>query len=191
VNSNWALVILTFVLAVATFWYAYSTHKMLKEMRETRTAERSLLAGALASELRGFLELWNRAEQEARLPADYDPTAKEPKTLEGTIGWVFHQSYTSTFDGSGSSLHLLRRPLVDEVTNCYCMVKRTLDDLNLAQKLSEYAKLHPYLDERKNAHNPAGRASGSATARAIETGRCTVVVVRDLIPKLDAAAIKP
>jgi hypothetical protein len=80
-------------------------------------ADRRLLAGALAAELRGFREL--RPEQEGAVK-----------------DWAAEQSYTPIYDSAGPRPLLLAHDVAEEVVKCYFKVKRALDELHRAQLMT-------------------------------------------------------
>lgn len=138
----------------------------LARRRETRdrNAERRLLAGALAAELRGFLGLWKRV-------------AAEPEAT-----WSVEGDYFPVYNLAGHRLSLLKRDVVQEVVTCYSAVKGALDMLRRSQRLRDHegTRSNHGTDLTKlltNAHEEA-RSAGSSAELAVDA----------LLPKLDTLA---
>lgn len=169
-------VVVGFLLSFLATWWRDSVRSK---------AEKRLLAGALAAELRGFLGLWQEVSAKGRCApgeeacSDASPAPREPITR-----WAPAQSYSSVYDSAGSRLYLLAPHVsVEALVTCYCRVKRTLDNLKALQRTTEHVRTEEAARQRS-----LQRVVIEAREAANAAGHGAVCEIQKILPQLDNAA---
>jgi len=99
-----------------------------------RQSERTLIAGALAAELRGVVARWKSIQSAHVMPEDGSALTLLLRSADST-----EQNYFSFFEGAGRQLYLLSADLAAEVVRCYVDMKTVFDRLHRAMQILQCA----------------------------------------------------
>jgi hypothetical protein len=137
-----------------------------------RQSEKTLLAAALAAELRALLTRWDEVKPQAG------------KTLPADFRWSSEENYFPLFDGAGHRLSLLPRELAVETAVCYMRLKVLLDKLRLVNQHCIARSSAPTASVKSTADT----AITGGLADAVRYAGGAVNGVEQLLPRLDAVS---
>ena len=160
----WTLTVALVSVAVG-FVFSYGG-TWLRDWLKAR-AERTLLAGALASELQSFLDAC-------------------PTTQQAVISCGLTPSSIAVYTASGQRLYLLGTGLVDEVVSCYFAVQAALAELEKAGSMTADAGVQPRVAFGGERRSDAGATR--AREQAVEVASRALQSVQAVLPKLNKAA---
>jgi hypothetical protein len=193
--STIVLALGTIALVLVTASYARQTHLLVEVTKEASDAarniererqqeEKRMLAGVLVAELREHF-VW--------IKSVLNPTLSEVETRFGNeaMAWCLDNLRTGFFDSAGPHLFLLGPDLLFRTTDCYGLIRRTLDEARQAQSMAEYCHLNPTtvsLSGRRWQNYPAAMAQNMAHADALQTAMKALSAIEALLPDLSEVA---
>jgi hypothetical protein len=190
-SGQW-LVAVTIALVLVTVFYAYQTYRLVRETRrisdatrkmeqERQQEEKRMVAGVLVAELH---------EHFVRVTSVLNPRLgkAEERSSDEAIAWCLDSMRTGFFDTAGSRLFLLGPDLLYRTTECYGLIRRTLDEARQAQSLAIQSRIHPFANERGTALSKAGQLAKKAHDSALPHGAEALTAIEALLPLLSAVA---